>query len=132
MQVSLGDLRSRPNLSGWAEGLIWPWQTEFIWPWDVITGEAAKKGALIKAMRTIPLPSTAPPAPQTEAKMRTWTPEDIAEAQAQQTIAYEATMKATADGGAAAPVGEEKFPWTAVLLVGGGVLALLLVVRRRR
>lgn len=84
---------------------------------------------LKQAPALAPQPATLapPPAPQTEAKMRTWRPEDIYEAQAQQALAQRKTASAIE---LPAPAKETALsPWLIGALALAGLGVVLLIVR---
>lgn len=111
-------------------GFIWPGDPEWIWPWD--SQETVALKMRLRQVKSV-LPLT-PPAPQTEAKMKTWTPADIFEATAQRRqVAIE-----DAAGGSGAGAGDgtpqaQSFPWWIVICaaLGAGAIGIRLATRRK-
>jgi hypothetical protein len=93
----------------------------------LIPGQVARKEAMIRERTTIPLPSTAPPAPITSDKMKTWTPPDIFEAAARERLAEQKAGRATSQPAGATTT--DLTPW----LIGAGVvgaISLVLILTR--
>lgn len=111
-------------------GIIWPWDPETIWPWDVfIPGAIAKKVAMKKATETIATPALTPPAPQTEAKLKTWTLEDLWEAINQKQQAF------IESGGTAVGMTSttsQAFPWWLVICTALAATAIGIRMAARR
>lgn len=109
--------------------MIWPWDPEWMWPFEPAEVRQRKL-----AMRTITPPVSAPPAPQTEEKLRTWTPEDMFEAIRQQYVArsqapiYQLPQAGQSQGGASGDsrAAGNLWLWIAAGLGAAGLLLLLI------
>ena len=116
---SLTEICENPQWYDWINPGVWV---------ACLPGDLANVYQMVKGDWGTPMPtgqaSQPPSAPQTEDKMRSWTPEDIAEAQAQQQRQYQRDMEAIRAGNGQLPVNynpddPKKTDWTPYLILAG-------------
>ena len=108
--------------------MIWPWDPGWVWPWEpFITGKSGAELWRVRNEPQLPMPKLSPPAPQTEAKMRTWTPEDLWEALAQYRAGWAAGLAQSAQltPPTSSPQQKSAATW---LWVAAGLAALALML----
>lgn len=105
-------------------GYVWPWDPGWVWPWDILWPSRLEK------VTTIPTPDLTPPAPITEAKLKSWTLEDIWEAIARE---REAGIKDSGKAAGTPPAPATPFPWWLVICaaLAAGAIGIRVAARRK-